>query len=85
MKVDREIVSSGKKTNPDKFVLKDFVGIINNRAYIYILLLCVSFYAAVFPFMAFAPDFFMHKFGITTLESGKLTSLLPLGTMVKKE
>jgi MFS family permease len=32
--------------------------------------------------MAFAPDFFMHKFGITTIESGKLTSLLPLGTMV---
>jgi len=32
--------------------------------------------------VAFAPDFFFHKFGITTIESGKVTSLLPLGTMI---
>ena len=82
LKVDRERVSSQSKAKSDNFVLKDFLGIINNRAYIYILLLCVSFYSAVFPFMAFAPDFFMNKFGITTLESGRLTSLLPLGTMI---
>ncbi len=82
LKVDRERASSGSEVKTDKFVLRDILGILNNRAYIYILLLCVSFYSAVFPFMAFAPDFFMNKFGITNLESGKLTSLLPLGTMV---
>ena len=42
----------------------------------------MTFYSAVFPFVAFAPDFFFHKFGITTVESGKVTSLLPLGTML---
>jgi MFS family permease len=42
----------------------------------------VAFYSAVFPFVAFAPDFFYHKFGISLLESGKITSLLPLGTML---
>lgn len=82
LKVDRQTVKSESKKEGDKFVLKDFLGIVNNRAYIYILLLCVSFYSAVFPFMAFAPDFFMNKFGITAVESGKLTSLLPLGTMI---
>ena len=56
--------------------------ILGNRAYVYILLLCVTFYSAVFPFVAFAPDFFFHKFGMSTVESGKVTSLLPLGTMV---
>lgn len=82
LKVDRESASSGSKASADKFVLKDILGIINNRAYIYILLLCVTFYSAVFPFMAFAPDFFMNKYGITNVESGRLTSLLPLGTML---
>ncbi len=82
LKVDREIEKSGSKRTADKFVIRDILGIVNNRAYIYILLICVTFYSAVFPFMAFAPDFFMHKFGITTVESGKLTSLLPLGTMI---
>jgi MFS family permease len=82
LKVDREIEKSGTKKTADKFVIRDILGIVNNRAYIYILLLCVTFYSAVFPFMAFAPDFFMHKFGITNIESGKLTSLLPLGTMI---
>ncbi|MDX2430028.1 MAG: MFS transporter [Bacteroides sp.] len=82
LKVDKERASSGSKVKTDKFVLKDILGIINNRAYIYILLICVCFYSAVFPFMAFAPDFFMNKYGITNLESGRLTSLLPLGTML---
>ncbi len=42
----------------------------------------MTFYAAVFPFVAFAPDFFFNKFGISAIESGKVTSLLPLGTML---
>ena len=82
LKVDREIRASEPERSAEPFVLRDLLGIIGNRAYLYILLLCVTFYSAVFPFVAFAPDFFFHKFGITTVESGKVTSLLPLGTMV---
>jgi len=82
LKVDRELEQSASKAKPDKFVISDILGILKNRAYIFILLLCVTFYSAVFPFVSFAPDFFYHKFGITLLESGKITSLLPLGTML---
>ena len=82
LKLDRELEQSAPKTKPDKFVISDILGILKNRAYIFILLLCVTFYSAVFPFVSFAPDFFYHKFGITLLESGKITSLLPLGTML---
>lgn len=82
LKVDREIKQSGPEKKPDKFAIRDILDIIKNPAYIYILLLCVTFYSAVFPFVAFAPDFFYHKFGISALESGKVTSLLPLGTML---
>jgi nitrate/nitrite transporter NarK len=82
LKIDREIEKSDFKRPADKFVIRDIVGIVSNRAYIYILLLCVTFYSAVFPFVAYAPDFFFNKFGITTVESGNVTSLLPLGTML---
>ncbi|RLD54834.1 MAG: MFS transporter [Bacteroidetes bacterium] len=82
LKYDREIERSAPRVKPDKFVISDILGILKNRAYIFILLLCVTFYSAVFPFVSFAPDFFYHKFGITLLESGKITSLLPLGTML---
>jgi predicted MFS family arabinose efflux permease len=82
LKIDRELKTSDQGKKADTFVIRDLIGIIKNPAYIYILLLCVSFYSAVFPFVAFAPDFFYNRFGISTLESGKITSLLPLGTMV---
>ena len=82
LKVDKQIRKTEPERSADPFVFKDLLGILSNRAYVYILLLCVTFYSAVFPFVAFAPDFFFHKFGITMVESGKVTSLLPLGTMV---
>ena len=66
----------------EKFAIRDVFSLLSNRAYLYIALICVTFYSAVFPFVAFAPDFFYHRFGINTLESGKITSLLPLGTML---
>jgi len=81
LKIDREIKQSGPPKTSDPFVIRDILGIISKRAYIYIILLCVTFYAAVFPFVAYAPDFFFNKFGTTAVESGKVTSLLYLGTM----
>ncbi len=69
-------------TEKDKFKISDIWAILTNRAYIFIALLCVTFYSAVFPFVAFAPDFFANKFGMSAVASGQITSLLPLGTMI---
>jgi MFS family permease len=69
-------------TEKDKFKFSDVWDILTNRAYIFIALLCVTFYSAVFPFVAFAPDFFANKFGLSDVVSGRITSLLPLGTMI---
>jgi len=83
LKIDREIKQEQKLLSDDeKFAIKDILGIISNRAYIWILLLCVTFYSAIFPFVAYAPDFFLHKFSLTAIQSGRITSLLPLGTMI---
>jgi len=48
----------------------------------YIALICVTFYSAVFPFNAFAPDFLLNKFGMSYEASGQIASLLPLGTLI---
>lgn len=69
-------------TEKDKFKFADIWAILTNRAYIFIALLCVTFYSAVFPFVAFAPDFFSDKFGLSEVVAGRITSLLPLGTLI---
>ncbi len=82
LRIDREVKQEKSLLSEDeKFSMRDVLGIVSNRAYIWILLLCVTFYSAVFPFVAYAPDFFLNKFHITAVQSGRITSLLPLGTM----
>jgi MFS family permease len=51
-------------------------------AFWYITLLCVTFYSAVFPFQAYAPDILVQKFGYSVVKAGFVASLLILGTMI---
>ena len=81
LKLDKQVGIKKGSEEKSKFVIGDIFRILNNRAYILIALLCVTFYSAVFPFMAFAPDFFYHKFSMSYEKSGQIASLLPLGTL----
>lgn len=83
IKYDKE-VEEGKKliSEKEKFKLKDVTSILTNKAYLYIALLCVTFYSAAFPFMAFAPDFFLNKFGVSLEVSGLIAALLPAATAI---
>ena len=81
LKLDRQIeVKTSAKT--EKFRWNDIIGLLGNKAYLYIALICVTFYSAVFPFNAFAPDFLLNKFGMSYEASGQIASLLPLGTLI---
>lgn len=82
IKMDKQIEKTALITEKEKFRINDIVALLTNRAYIFIALLCVTFYSAVFPFVAFAPDFFANKYGMSRVLSGQITSLLPLGTMI---
>ena len=82
IKLDKQTEQTSKISDNKKFQVKDVLDILTNRAYLFIALLCVTFYSAVFPFMAYAPDFFFHKFGMSYEKSGQIASLLPLGTMI---
>ncbi len=79
-KASQEVKETTEKD--DGFRLSDIVTLLTNRSYIFIALLCVTFYSAVFPFLAFAPDFFANKFGLSAIESGEIASYLPLATLI---
>ena len=83
LKYDKEVNEKQELiTEKEKFKISDVTDILTNRAFIFIALLCVTFYSAVFPFVAYAPDFFVNKFGMSEVLSGRITSLLPLGTLL---
>jgi len=66
----------------EKFKLQDIKKIIKIPAFIYITLLCVTFYSAVFAFLKYAPDYLTNQFNIDNVISGKLVSILPFGTII---
>ncbi|MFC1733635.1 MFS transporter [candidate division KSB1 bacterium] len=82
IKIDKQTEKIVLLKEDEKFKIQDVWDVLTNRAYIFIALLCVTFYSAVFPFMSYAPDFFNDKFGMTDIQSGRIASLLPLGTML---
>jgi len=66
----------------DVFRISDLGKIITNRSFLYIALLCVTFYSAVFPFIKYAPDLLSNKFGMNVEKAGWIVSILPFGTIL---
>ncbi len=81
VKVDRQ-VTIDLKDPEDEFKLSDLKDLVTNRSVIYITLLCVTFYSAVFPFLKFAPDLLMNKYSMARQMAGDVTSYLFYGTMI---
>ena len=81
IKIDKQIIKEESDNTQNRFVMSDLLAIITNKSYIFIALICVTFYSAVFPFNAFAADLLTNKFGTSAITSGQIVSLMPLGTM----
>jgi MFS family permease len=64
IKIDRQVVESEEGAG-DEFKFEDLIRLITNRSFLFIALLCVTFYSAVFPFIQYAPDLLVNKFGFT--------------------
>ncbi len=80
-RLSRQEKLGGEVTEEDIFRWKDFTGLLHNRAFIYITLICLCFYSAVFPFLKYAPNFFESKFGLPLAASSDIPSYLPLGAI----
>ncbi len=64
----------------DKIVFKDIFRF--SLSFWYIVLLCVTFYSAIFPFQTFAVKFFIEQHGVTREFGGFLSSLLIFASMI---
>jgi len=65
-KQDKAIkAASGEVASEDEFKFADLIALLKNRSFIFIALLCVFFYSAVFPFIQYAPDLLVNKFGFS--------------------
>ncbi len=83
VKLDKSIKSiKVEDEEEEKFHFRDLKKLFANRSFIYITLLCVTFYSAVFPFVGFAADFLHNKFGFSQQLSGDVTTVLPFGTII---
>ncbi len=72
----------GLTADEELFRWSDLPKILKIRSFLYIAFLCVTFYAAFFPFLKFAPDFFLNKYNVSLKTSGDITFWLPIGTVI---
>ncbi len=82
LKIDRQIKETLPHDAEDEFRWKDLKFLVTNRTFIFITLLCVTFYSAVFPFVKYAPDLLMNKFNLPRQIAGNISSILMYGTIV---
>jgi len=70
-------------TEPEPgFQFADLKYLFTNRGFWYITLLCLMFYAGVFPFLKFATKLMVIKYGVDEDLAGSIPSMLPYGTIV---
>ena len=79
---DKREKDMGEQAEDEAFRFADLGKLLTNPSFIYVALLCVTFYSAVFPFVKYAPDMMVNKFGIDKETSGFITAILPFGTIV---
>jgi predicted MFS family arabinose efflux permease len=69
-------------SHEDEFKISDIGKILTNKGWWYIAILCVLFYSAVFPFLKYATDLMVNKFGVDQNIAGLIPMLLPFGNIL---
>jgi MFS family permease len=70
----------GKAGEIDKLVISDLFRF--SRSFWFVVLLCVTFYSAIFPFRSFSIKFFIESWEYTRQAAGQLNSVLPFAAMI---
>ena len=70
----------GEAGETDKVTFSQLFGL--GRSYWFVVLLCVTFYSAIFPFQTFAIKFFQEAHGTTRADAGELSALITLFSMM---
>ncbi len=66
----------------EAFKMSDIWKIITNKGWWYIAILCALFYSGVFPFLKYATNLMVLKYGVDENWAGSIPGLLPFGTIL---
>jgi len=80
LKLDRQVKSMELSGPEDDFKFSDLIKLLRNPSFLYIALLCVTFYSAVFPFIKYATAMLQNKFGMERELSSTIVSIIPFST-----
>ena len=79
---DKKHAITAEASADSEFTFRDFLKVLRNPGFWLIALLCVMFYSSLRPFLKFASDLLVNKYGIDTVTAGWVVSILPYGTIV---
>ncbi len=79
-KLDKESPEE-QNENVEEFRVEDIFKIIKVKAFWYITILCLLFYSAVFPFIKYATDLMVQKYGISDEQAGNIPAILPFAAL----
>ncbi len=80
-KLDRSVEAVSEEKE-EGFQLKDLKLIFTNKGFWLITLLCLMFYAGVFPFLKFATKLMIAKYHVEPEMAGLIPAMLPFGTIL---
>ncbi len=80
VKIDRQIKDFKLLDAEEEFKFSDLTKLVKNPSFVYIALLCVTFYSAVFPFIKYATAMLQNKFGMERELSSTIVSIIPFST-----
>lgn len=81
-KLEKSEGISDEVSAEEEFKVRDILFIIRNNGFWMIAILCVLFYSGVFPFLYYATDLMINKYGVSERFAGAIPSLLPFGTIL---
>lgn len=70
-----------RSDDDEKFKFSDLGVIFKNPGFWLIAFLCLLFYSGIFPFLKFASDLMVNKYGVSAKWAGWIPSILPYGTI----
>jgi len=74
--------AEGDEEEPEEpFRFRDLGKLVTNPSFLFIVFLCVTFYSAVFPFMNYAPDLLVNKWGMSLTRASDIASIMYFGTI----
>ena len=68
--------------NSEPFRFKDVLGLLKNKQFIMIALLCVFFYSSIISFKKFASAILIPRFGVPVEAASWMVSMLPFSTVI---